>query len=231
MPKINVYLPEALAESVKDLGIPVSAVCQHALEQAVRRVAAVRETARLDLETAPDGLGQFTDRARTAVRLGIEQAAAAGAERVGTEHLLAGLLAEGGNLALRVLRSLEIDLDELRRALPAAGAPGTSTGQLDASAAAALEQAAVESAALGHNYLGCEHLLLGLIAEPDGAGGRLLRSLGAEQRLTRRAVAAALSGYLHAQSRPAPAEPDPVLAAIVARLDRLEAQLVAVRDR
>jgi len=228
MPKINVYLPDALAESVKELGIPVSAVCQRALEQSVRRVAAVRETSRADLasDEPAERLTQLTDRARAAVRLGVEQARASGATAVGTEHLLAGLLAEGGNVALRVLGSLEIELADVRRGLPApADEPArVDRWRLDAPAAAALELAAVEAAGLGHNYLGCEHLLLGLVVEPDGAAGQLLRSLGAEQRLTRRAVAAWLSGYLDARSRPAP---DPG-AELAARLDRLEAQLATV---
>jgi ATP-dependent Clp protease ATP-binding subunit ClpC len=54
---------------------------------------------------------------------------------------------------------------------------------------------------LGHNYVGCEHLLPGLIAEPDGSAGRILRGQGAELRLTRRAVAAALVGYAHLSTR------------------------------
>jgi ATP-dependent Clp protease ATP-binding subunit ClpA len=70
-------------------------------------------------------------------------------------------------------------------------------------AAKALELAVNESTALGNNYIGCEHVLLGLIAEPDGAAGSVLRSLGADLRLTRRAVAAALAGYYHLQSRAA----------------------------
>src|SRR5689334_9408393 len=114
MPKINVYLPDDLAEAVKEAGVPVSPVCQRALEGAVRRVAAVRQAAQLDLgQGDPTAtLTHFTARARTAVRLAIEQAREAGAPEVGTEQLLAGLLAEGGNLALGILRSLEIEPEE-----------------------------------------------------------------------------------------------------------------------
>jgi len=54
---------------------------------------------------------------------------------------------------------------------------------------------------MGHNYIGCEHLLLGLIAEPDGTAGQVLRALGAEHRLTRRAVTAALAGYVHLRAQ------------------------------
>jgi ATP-dependent Clp protease ATP-binding subunit ClpC len=58
-----------------------------------------------------------------------------------------------------------------------------------------------EATSLGHNYVGCEHLLLGLISEPDGTAGQILRGLGAEPRLTRRAVSAALAGYVHLRAQ------------------------------
>jgi Clp amino terminal domain, pathogenicity island component len=262
MPKINVYLPDELADAVKELSIPVSAVCQHALQQTVQRVTAIRETARLDLDLGDslDRLTQFTARARTAVRLGVDRARAAGATEIATEHLLGGLLDEGANLGLQILRALDIDPAEVERRLagpasavggvsgaePPAGVPpaadsapaGTSTAdapvarRADGPAAHALELTATEALALGHNYIGCEHLVLGLIAEPDGAAGQLLRSLGAEPRLARRAVTAALSGYLHAQARlrrPEPEQPAAMLQQalhpIVERLDRLETRL------
>jgi ATP-dependent Clp protease ATP-binding subunit ClpA len=73
--------------------------------------------------------------------------------------------------------------------------------RFDAAAANALELAVTEAQALGHNYIGCEHLLLGLVAEPEGIAGQLLRARGAEPRLTRRAVAAALAGYVHLRAQ------------------------------
>ncbi|WP_219518979.1 Clp protease N-terminal domain-containing protein [Nonomuraea ceibae] len=79
-------------------------------------------------------------------------------------------------------------------------------GRFSGAAANALEFAVNEAASLGHNYIGCEHLLLGLVNEPDGTAGQVLRGLGAEPRLTRRAVVAALAGYVHlrAQAQQAP---------------------------
>src|SRR5690349_20246535 len=119
MPKINVYLPDDLAEAVKKAGVPVSAVCQRALEQAVRRVTAIRETAlgAPDLDDLTGRLTHFTPRAREVVKLAVEQARALGAAEVGTEHLLGGMLAEGGNLAIQVLGALEIDPEEVRHRL------------------------------------------------------------------------------------------------------------------
>jgi ATP-dependent Clp protease ATP-binding subunit ClpA len=229
MPKINVYLPDELADAVKDLSIPLSAVCQQALQQAVRRVSAIRETASLDLDLgeALDRLTQFTTRARTAIQLGADRARAEGAARIRTEHLLAGIVEEGDNLGLRIVRSLEIEPAEIKRQLAALPVPEqrSSTGgaaqKVDETAARALELTATEALALGHNYIGCEHLVLGLVTEPDGAAGQLLRSLGAEPRLARRAVAAALSGYVHAQAN----AQQPNLQQIVERLDRLERRL------
>ncbi|MEV0755662.1 Clp protease N-terminal domain-containing protein [Streptosporangium sp. NPDC050280] len=241
MPKINVYLPDELAEAVKKAGVPVSAVCQRALEQAVRRVTAIRETAlgASGLDDLTARLTHFTPRAREVVKLSVEQARALGATEVGTEHLLGGMLAEGGNLALQVLGALEIGPEEVRRRLDRLGldAPApvaeTTSSESDltfgAPAAAALEMTVTEATSLGHNYVGCEHLLLGLVAEPDGAAGRILRELGAEHRLTRHAVSAALAGYVHlrAQTRTATTPPvtPPVLPA-----DAASALSAAVRE-
>ncbi|WP_433362165.1 Clp protease N-terminal domain-containing protein [Streptosporangium sp. CA-115845] len=249
MPKINVYLPDELAEAVKRAGVPVSAVCQRALEQAVRRVTSIRETALSapDLDDLAARFPHFTPRARSVIKLSVEQARALGAAEVGTEHLLGGMLAEGSNLALQVLGALEIDPEEVRRRLdrPSTATPAATTGDAElafgAPAAAALEMTVTEATSLGHNYIGCEHLLLGLIAEPEGVAGHVLRELGAEHRLTRRAVAAALAGYVHlrAQTQTAsvvPAQPADAASALSAavreelrpvlrRLERLEEHL------
>ena len=264
MPKINVYLPDDLADAVRDAGIPVSAVCQRALEQAVRRVTAIRETALTDLSGAglteadlTARLRQFTARAREVVRISIERAA--GEPTVGSGHLLAGLLAQGNNMGLQVLRSMDIepvrverDLGQrsLAEAAPggasggagdgAAGGAGSGAGaageqsrerRFSGPAANALEQAVSEATALGHNYVGCEHLLIGLVTEPDGVAGQVLRSLGAEPRLTRRAVAAALAGYVYLQAQTAHQPADPAeairreLQPLVARIEQLEARI------
>jgi ATP-dependent Clp protease ATP-binding subunit ClpC len=96
-------------------------------------------------------------------------------------------------------------------------------------AANALEQAVSEATALGHNYVGCEHLLIGLVAEPDGVAGQVLRALGAEPRLTRRAVAAAVAGYAHLKTKAGPKDPaDAIreeLRPLIARIERLEARI------
>ncbi|WP_113700813.1 Clp protease N-terminal domain-containing protein [Nonomuraea lactucae] len=233
MPKINVYLPDDLAEAVKEAGVPVSAVCQRALEQAVRRITAIRQTALadLDLDEPAGALAYLTARTRAVLKLAVERARAEGVPTVGTGHLLGGMLAEGTNLALHVLRAVEVEPQAVERQLtrlPATEEDSPEAGdalRFSGAAAAALELAVTEATSLGHNYVGCEHLLLGLATEPDGTAGQVLRSLGAEPRPTRRAVVAALAGYVHlrAQTR----QPDPATStspAVVAAALRTELQ-------
>jgi ATP-dependent Clp protease ATP-binding subunit ClpA len=234
MPKINVYLPDELADAVKDTGIPVSAICQRALEQAVRRVTAIRETslAQLTHDDLEERFPLFTHRARTVLTLAIEQAGTAAT--VGTGQLLTGILDEGDNLALRVLQAIEIEPAQVRQALArhADAEPGPPGGtHFSTAAAGALELTVTEATSLGHNYVGCEHLLLGLIGEPDGAAGQVLRGLGAEARLTRRAVSAALAGYVHLRANTAAQPAAPGTQALVAALQEQLKPLIARIER
>lgn len=240
MPKINVYLPDDLAESVKDAGVPVSAICQRALEQAVRRVNAIRAAtlSDLDAEDLAARLPNFTERARSTLRLAVKRAREQGAAEVGTEHLLGGLLDEGGNLGLQVLQVLEIQpaqiTRELDRVAPAAPS-GEAARRFSGPAANALELTATEAIGMQHNYVGCEHLLVALALEPDGAAGTALRSLGADARAVRRTVSAAVAGYAHLRAQSAPAKPGEMLATavrkeiepLVRRIERLEASVSA----
>jgi ATP-dependent Clp protease ATP-binding subunit ClpC len=221
VPKINVYLPDDLADAVKEMGVPVSAICQRALEASVRRVTAIRQATLggVQLDDPAGRMAHFTAKARSAVGLAVRSAVASGSGFVRTEHLLAGLLAEGTNLALTVLTSMDIEPTAVRQALIAAGvtiatpgtaaisgamaAQGTAEGARATSgglrfsrpAANALELAVTEAVGMGHNYIGCEHLLLGLATETEGTGGAVLRDLGADSRPVRRAISAALAGY------------------------------------
>ena len=238
MPKINVYLPDELAEAVKELGLPVSPICQQALEAVVRRVQSIETTGQLDLTVADPTakLTNFTVKARTAVNLAIQKARVSGVPRITTEHLLAGLLDEGTNLSLEVLRSLEIEPDDLREDLaarpPAADnepADGDEIGgrQLDPSTTEALKLALRTALSFAHNYIGCEHLLLGLINEETGGAGEILRARGAEPKLAKRALAATLTGFTYARNRTESGGDQAkalvaALAKIGERLDRLE---------
>ncbi len=212
MPKINVYLPDDLAETVKELNIPISAICQRALEVSVKRITSVRGLTVADLDGERGS--QLTERMRTVLRLASESPV------VTTAELAQAIVDEGANLALDVLRAIDIDPRTLR--FPSEPVQGSGFAP---DAVNALELAVVEAMALGHNYVGCEHLLLGLVAEPDGKGGEVLRELGADLKGTRRAVQTALAGIVHLKKQQQ-ATPDAakVLQMIMSRLDRLEKQ-------
>ncbi|MEU4240438.1 Clp protease N-terminal domain-containing protein [Actinoplanes sp. NPDC026619] len=228
MPKINVYLPDDLADAVRDSGVPVSAICQRALEQAIRRVQAIREVSLTDLDPASfsDRLPSFTGRSVMALGLAVERAKSAGATVVTTGDLLAGVLTEGGNLALQILAAMDVAPASLTA--PSTPEPGAAAEGLRFStpAAVALELAVGEAVGFGHNYVGCEHLLVALAGEPDGSAGELLRARGADARSTRRTVTAALAGYAHLNSTQGtpPASLMTVLAPLIERIERLEAR-------
>src|SRR5918996_774462 len=210
MPKINVYLPDELAAAVRDAQLPVSGVCQAALERAVREVSSARSAD----ETPPDdrpaiGLfARFTPRARQAVTLGERAAREMAHNYVGTEHALLGIIDEGGNLALRALESLDVEVADLRAELVASmgpPAPAVSSDHLPFTPLAkrALEAATKEALTLAHNYIGTEHLLLALLATEEGLASQVLRRMGLELRTTRRAVVTALTGFVQPQVQPA----------------------------
>jgi len=226
MPKINVYLPDDLADNVKEIGLPVSAICQRALEQSVKRVSAIRAVGDFDQADPTAGLTSFTQRAKDALKFAITSARDRHAAEVGTRDLLLGLLTEGGNLALHVLRSMDVDPPAvLRDVRQLSSEPADeSASKFSPTAANALELTVVEALTLGHNYVGCEHLLLGLIAEPDGAAGELLRGLGVETRQVRHVVSGALAGYVHLQANEGgvAAAMGMALKPLLDRLDRLE---------
>lgn len=237
MPKINVYLPDELADAVRDAGIPVSAVCQRSLEQAVRRVADLRAAVagQQDLDEALARLTSFTGRARTVLARAVEQARVQEASAVTSAHLLGGLVSEGTNLALHVLRAVDVDPDRLgrelaRRSLEEPPVPGAAPNVLafSAPAAAALHLAVTEAISLDHNYVGGEHLLLGLASEPDGVAAAVLRDAGADVRGLRRAVGAAVAGYAHLRAQQATGQAPALQASVV---DAVRQQLAPVIER
>ncbi len=239
MPKVNVYLPDELADAVRDAQLPISAICQAALERAVRDVTSARGA---DEPPAADhpGLGvfgRFTPRARQALALAGQMAKDVPHDSVGTEHLLVGVIDEGHNIALRMLESLEIEPADLRAEVVASMPAPTAAfeGQVPFAPLAkhALELTAKEALGLGHNYVGCEHLLLGLLATEEGLASQVMRRMGLELRTTRRALATVLPGVANTKqtARPTtsttsvPAEV--TLDQILRRLDAIERRLGA----
>lgn len=206
MPKINVYLPEDLAAAVRDAQVPVSSICQAALERAVRDVSALRGSDGVPTcEPAHGPFSRFTPRARTAIALAQREANERRHDHVGTEHLLLGVLDEGSNLALTVLSALDLEPEDLRSeliaSLPPASKKGLDPPPFAPQAKQALELSTRESFGLGHNYVGCEHLLLGMLATDDSPANRVLRRMGIELRTTRRAVVTALSEFGRAREQ------------------------------
>ena len=126
---------------------------------------------------------RFTDRARKVMNLGRQEAQRLNHDYIGTEHILLGLVQEGSGVAANVLRNLDIDLKKIRLELEKfvkSGSPTMTVGQLPFTPRAkrVLELSAEEANNLNHNYIGTEHLLLGLLREQEGYAARVLLSLG-----------------------------------------------------
>jgi ATP-dependent Clp protease ATP-binding subunit ClpA len=216
---------------VRDAQLPVSAVCQAALERAVRDTNAWRGSDDLVAREPVHGpFTRFTPRGRTAIACAQDAARERQHGYVGTEHLLIGILDEGSNLALKVLSVLDLEVDDVRAELLASLLPASTEvpehPPFTALAKKALKLATDEAAGLGHNYVGCEHLLLGLLATEDGLASVVLRRMGMDLRSARRAVVTALAGFVHARETERPQVPaQPTLTEILHRLDAIERRL------
>jgi uroporphyrinogen-III decarboxylase len=126
---------------------------------------------------------RLTDRARKVMNYAKEEALRFRQEYVGTEHILLGLVKEGSGVAAQVLRNLDIDIKKIRLEAEKMVAPGSGPVSLDKipltpRAKKILELAMEEGKGLGHNFIGTEHLLLGLLRERDGVAARVLMNLG-----------------------------------------------------
>ena len=137
---------------------------------------------------------RFTERARKVVFYAQEEAQKFGEGYVSTEHLLLGLVRETDSVAARVLERLEVSLSRIRaeveKQLPRGEARPTSDMTLTPRAKRVIDLAYDEARNLNNNYIGTEHLLLGLIREGDGLAGRVLAKLGVELERARREVMA-----------------------------------------
>src|SRR3989338_7950703 len=125
---------------------------------------------------------RFTERARKVLVLAKEEARRFNHDYIGTEHILLGLIREGEGVACAVLQNLGVDLERLRieiEKLVSAGSTAQVLGDIPFTPRAkkALELAADEARALGHNYIGTEHILLGLLREEEGIASQVLFSL------------------------------------------------------
>jgi ATP-dependent Clp protease ATP-binding subunit ClpC len=188
---------------------------------------------------------RFTDRARRAVVLAQQEARRLDHNYIGTEHLLLGLIHEGDGVAARALESLGISLGAVRHQVeevigqgqqePAQKIPFTPRAKK------VLELSRREALAMGHNYVGTEHILLGLLREGGGVAAQVLVGLGVDLNGVRQQVIRLLHGHQgedepaggRAGRRPGKAarRQRGLLAEILGRVESIEAQLSALGQR
>ena len=158
---------------------------------------------------------RFTDRARRVVVLAQEEARMLSHNYIGTEHILLGLIHEGDGIAAKALESLSISLEAVRAQVEEIIGQGQQapSGHIPFTPRAkkVLELSLREALQLGHNYIGTEHILLGLIREGEGVAAQVLQKLGADLNRVRQQVIQLLSGYQgkETQSAGTAAEPAP----------------------
>jgi hypothetical protein len=186
---------------------------------------------------------RFTDRARRVVVLAQEEARMLNHNYIGTEHILLGLIHEGEGVAAKALESLGISLEAVRQQVEEIIGQGQQapSGHIPFTPRAkkVLELSLREALQLGHNYIGTEHILLGLIREGEGVAAQVLVRLGADLNRVRRQVIQLLhgrpSGELYAEAglapRPAGGSERRLQAALQARVKAIESRLPVIEQR
>lgn len=189
---------------------------------------------------------RFTDRGRKVIQLANREAERLGCEYIGPEHILVGLIQEGSGLAPYLLKNLDVDLHKLRSDVEMAARLGQEQGAGGArlpsrpSGKKVIEHAMEEAHKLGHDYVGSEHILLGLLREADGTAAMALRAQGVTLERARQELTSVFGP--RSPSVPPPSEPrdiedlPPDLVPIAAELDATidwltAAKLKAVADQ
>ncbi len=180
---------------------------------------------------------RFTDRARRVVVLAQEEARLLNHNYIGTEHLLLGLLREEEGIAAKALQALDISLDVVRnnvediigvgRSAPGSHIPFTPRAKK------VLEMSLREALVLGHNHIGTEHLLLGLIREGEGVAAQVLVGLGAELQAVRKTVVELVAGSSEEiiSDAPVPGGPsDEIIRSLQDENARLRAEVDRLRE-
>jgi ATP-dependent Clp protease ATP-binding subunit ClpC len=180
---------------------------------------------------------RFTDRSRRVIVLAQEEARILDHGYIGTEHILLGLIRESDGHAARALESLGISLDAVRQQVEEIIGRGQEvpSGHIPFTPRAkkVLELSLRESLQLGHNYIGPEHMLLGLVREGDGVAAQILVKLGADPNRVRQQVIELVHGYQgqdveSAASRPGGGAPADLPDDVLVRFDELERRLTAL---
>ncbi|MCW2594261.1 MAG: ATPase, partial [Jatrophihabitans sp.] len=167
---------------------------------------------------------RFTDRARRVVVLAQEEARMLNHNYIGTEHILLGLIHEGEGVAAKALESLGISLDAVRQQVEEIIGQGQQapSGHIPFTPRAkkVLELSLREALQLGHNYIGTEHILLGLIREGEGVAAQVLVKLGADLNKVRQQVIQLLNGYQSKEPAGATAESAPSTSLVLDQFGR-----------
>jgi ATP-dependent Clp protease ATP-binding subunit ClpC len=154
---------------------------------------------------------RFTDRARKVMALANQEAQRFNHEYIGTEHILLGLVKEGSGVGANVLKNLDVDLRKVRlevEKLVKSGPDMVTMGKLPQTPRAkkVIEYAIEEARNLNHNYVGTEHLLLGLLREHDGVAAQVLMNLGLKLEEVREEVLNLLGAGVESEETPAASE-------------------------
>jgi Uma2 family endonuclease len=157
---------------------------------------------------------RFTTRARKVMELATEEAKRFNHKYIGTEHVLLGLAKEGAGVAAHVLKNFDIDLDKIRREVEKIVCSGTEKVTMDRlpltpRTKKVIEYAIEECKNLDHNYVGTEHLLLGLLREKEGLAALVLLDLGLRLPDVRTEVLQILGCEVSVEDEPSPDEPAP----------------------
>jgi ATP-dependent Clp protease ATP-binding subunit ClpA len=187
---------------------------------------------------------RFTDRARRVVVLAQEEARMLNHNYIGTEHILLGLIHEGEGVAAKALESLGISLEAVRQQVEEIIGQGQQapSGHIPFTPRAkkVLELSLREALQLGHNYIGTEHILLGLIREGEGVAAQVLVRLGADLNRVRQQVIQLLHGrqrdqlqtmYPELWPRPVGGSERRLLAPLQARVSGIESRLRVIEQR
>jgi ATP-dependent Clp protease ATP-binding subunit ClpA len=183
---------------LESLGISLETIRQQ-VEKRIRRVRRTRMT--------PSGHIPFTLRAKNVFELSLREALQLGHSHIGPEHILLGLISEGQGVAAEVLVKLGADLEKVRRGIIRIQ-PHVPIGKLTERALRAIALAEDEAKVHDHNYIGTEHILLGVLREGEGVAAKALAALGITLEAVRQQVEEIISQGQQSPSANTPATPD-----------------------
>src|SRR5262249_54372734 len=176
---------------------------------------------------------RFTDRARKVMQLANQEAQRFNHEYIGTEHVLRGWVKEGAGVAADVLKNLTVDLQTIRKEVEKIVQSGPETVRMDKlpqtpRAKKVIEYSIDEARNLNHDYVGTEHLLLGLIREEEGVASQVLLNLGIKLRAVREEVLKLLGRKAEDRSVPPPSPR--IKEAVSEQMDFSNPVCLALRD-